>query len=294
MNAYLSGVGFSNVKNRQALEKLMQDTFDHHSLKYSFYSEDGRPLMEYSKYYAVHCGLTVVGELDGEGVFCPEYAYPFYNGDEVSLNEEVNIEPQTSKDAYSAICEDPRMGISLIFYLSNIGEYCELRERGFEKEKAERKIVSLSGIAMNGTILLPLYRRERPKNSQRDAALVRKKMMNASSDEDWEAAENRAEEALNTYNMLSRRIVSEDILSIVETSLIPCGVECDQYNILGTIRRCETTRNIYSGDELYLMAVECNHILFNICVNSKDLWGEPEVGRRFKGRIWLQGEVGII
>jgi len=29
----------------------------------------------------------------------------------------------------------------------------------------------------------------------------------------------------------------------------------------------------------------------DICVNAKDLLGKPEVGRRFKGVIWLQGNV---
>jgi len=28
-----------------------------------------------------------------------------------------------------------------------------------------------------------------------------------------------------------------------------------------------------------------------VCINAKDLIGEPEEGRRFKGVIWLQGFV---
>ena len=72
---------------------------------------------------------------------------------------------------------------------------------------------------------------------------------------------------------------------------MPCGVECDQYNILGTIQRIEMTRNIVTGDRLYQLVVECNDILISVCINTRDLLGVPEVGRRFKGRVWLQGQV---
>ena len=30
-----------------------------------------------------------------------------------------------------------------------------------------------------------------------------------------------------------------------------------------------------------------------VFVNEKDLLGEPEVGRRFRGNIWLQGEIRV-
>ena len=37
------------------------------------------------------------------------------------------------------------------------------------------------------------------------------------------------------------------------------------------------------------MTLSCNEIAFDVCINQKDLMGEPEVGRRFKGNIWMQG-----
>ncbi|MEE1517216.1 MAG: DUF3881 family protein, partial [Lachnospiraceae bacterium] len=32
-------------------------------------------------------------------------------------------------------------------------------------------------------------------------------------------------------------------------------------------------------------------MVFDVCINKKDLLGEPEVGRRFKGSIWVQGYI---
>ncbi|MBQ0059372.1 MAG: DUF3881 family protein, partial [Lachnospiraceae bacterium] len=118
-------------------------------------------------------------------------------------------------------------------------------------------------------------------------------LMNAARDGDEEAIESLTMQDMDIYSHLSERLVREDILSIVESYLMPCGVECDQYNILGNIRRVEVAKNIVTGDKLYEMLVECNDMIFNICVNTKDVMGEPEVGRRFKGRIWLQGEIAF-
>ena len=41
------------------------------------------------------------------------------------------------------------------------------------------------------------------------------------------------------------------------------------------------------------MTLECNDMYVDICVNAKDLLGVPEIGRRFKGNIWLQGQLNF-
>ena len=87
------------------------------------------------------------------------------------------------------------------------------------------------------------------------------------------------------------RIVQEDILSIVDTSFMPYGMECDQYQIIGTILFYTKVFNSYTREAMYQMTIECNGMTFDICINKKDLMGDPEVGRRFKGQVWLQGNV---
>ena len=50
-------------------------------------------------------------------------------------------------------------------------------------------------------------------------------------------------------------------------------------------------KNILTGEKLCQMTIECNDIQFDVCINCADLLGEPAVGRRFKGLIWLQGQL---
>ena len=83
----------------------------------------------------------------------------------------------------------------------------------------------------------------------------------------------------------------EDVFSIVDSTFMPCGVECDQYSVIGEILELSNERNSYTGENIYIMNLECNDVEFTLGINEKHLLGEPMVGRRFKGQIWLQGNV---
>jgi hypothetical protein len=98
-------------------------------------------------------------------------------------------------------------------------------------------------------------------------------------------------EDMDTYTMLSRRIRHEDVYTIVNTYLMPYGMECDLYNIMGEINAFKTVRNYVTGEKLYQISILCNEIPMDVCINEKDLEGEPEVGRRFKAIVWLQGKI---
>ena len=85
----------------------------------------------------------------------------------------------------------------------------------------------------------------------------------------------------------------EDLFSMVETSIIPCGVECDHYAVIGNILNVSEEKNSYSDEIVYNLLIETYDLMINIGINKIDLEGEPLPGRRFKGEIWLQGYVKI-
>ena len=96
-------------------------------------------------------------------------------------------------------------------------------------------------------------------------------------------------EDIDLYSKISRRAMKEDLYSIVDSCFMPSGIECDQYSIIGEIKKIKIVKNIYTKEVIYVMELESNDLIFPVCINSKDLLGEPEVGRRFKGQIWMQG-----
>ena len=89
--------------------------------------------------------------------------------------------------------------------------------------------------------------------------------------------------------MVSRRILHEDMYSIIETCFMPCGIECDQYSVIGNILDIEVKQNRITEEDVYCLRLDCNDVIFTVAINKKDLLGEPKVGRRFKGQIWMQG-----
>ena len=41
------------------------------------------------------------------------------------------------------------------------------------------------------------------------------------------------------------------------------------------------------------MRLDVNELVFDICVPVKSVIGDPAVGRRFKGNMWLQGRINF-
>lgn len=98
-------------------------------------------------------------------------------------------------------------------------------------------------------------------------------------------------EDMDTYALLSQRVMKEDIFSIVKSTFMPFGIESDQYTVLGEIIDCVTMENKLTHEKLYGMKLLCNNIQFDVCINEKDLLGEPAIGRRFRGNVWMQGNL---
>ena len=121
----------------------------------------------------------------------------------------------------------------------------------------------------------------------------RDKLIKAAREGNEEAIESLTLDDIDVYSKISSKIKETDIYTIVDTYFMPYGVECDQYSVLGEIEEIHEVKNTITGEELYQMSLLCNGLPMDICINKKDLYGEPMVGRRFKGSIWLQGHLEI-
>ena len=180
------------------------------------------------------------------------------------------------------------LGVTLIFYLQNVTEY--LNKRRYGRSDSFSASLILSGLSVVGKILMPVYQKT-PVVSEIKSNQERSRMIQAARNGDEDAIENLTLEDMDTYSMISRRIADEDVFSIVTTHFMPCGVECDHYNIMGDILDVELRENSKTGEKIYVMTIESNSIVLDVCINEQDLLGVPERGRRFRGIIWLQGLV---
>ena len=81
------------------------------------------------------------------------------------------------------------------------------------------------------------------------------------------------------------------MFSIVETSFIPYGSESDLYTVLGNILSSRQIKNSETGELIWILKIVCNDIPMEVAINAEDLMGFPSPGMRFKGVIWMQGEL---
>ena len=117
--------------------------------------------------------------------------------------------------------------------------------------------------------------------------------MNAARKGDQAAIETLTFDDMDLYSKVSKRLANEDVFSIVDTYFMPFGAECDMYSIMGEILAVRERINRMTGVRLYQMRLNVNELTFDVCVPAESVMGEPEIGRRFKGTIWLQGYINF-
>lgn len=290
MHSYLKTIGFSNIKDRIDVEKLIQKVIEAPSVKMIAKTTKKSSIVEYTAEFADGVGITVRGEIDENGQFHFEHYFPYLYGINVSTKEEVYINKRIDTDALTGMCDDYRIGVSLIFYLQNAVEFHEIkRKRKFPITAP----ITLSALAQEGKIILPTEKNEdKYKNNIENAK--KSKLIAEAKNGDQEAIDSLTIDDIDLYATVSRRIRYEDVYSIVESSFIPYGSESDIYSILGTILDVRSTINTETNEKLFVMQIDCNQLLFEICINSNDLQGEPGAGRRFRGIIWMQGYVDFM
>ena len=291
MHQYLKAIGFDNINTRYDLKDLMEDVeagFTHQTVV-SY--RPGEDFCELRREYGQCIGVSLCGELDDDDNFYPDYYFPYFEGSGISTYADIAIERKIEKEQYVGMCEDSKIGISLIFTLQNGIEYMRERQAGFTAGVTTS--VTLSGLALSGMILLPVLKDERRLKSEQEASDNRKMLLNAARNGDQSAIETLTLDDIDIYSQVSRRLANEDVFSIVDTYFMPYGVECDLYSIMGEILAVRHRTNSATGVELYQMKLNVNEMQFDVCVPAEEVMGEPEIGRRFKGTIWLQGYINF-
>lgn len=287
----MRAIGFSEFTNRNRLKELITDVVMNADTRSYTMNQDDVMLGEFCKNFADNLGIAVCGEFDENDKFIYDYYYPYVNGQGITSYEDVSVERHAARDSYAGICDDIKVGISLIFYLRNMIPYVKAQAMG--KLPVRGTTLTLSALSINGSVMMPIMKDEQQKlRIQKDSA-NRKNLLSAARKGDENAIETLTLEDMDMYTAISRKIQREDVFSLVDTYFMPYGIECDQYSILGEIVNIKLTTNEITGEKIYILTILCNELTFDVSINIIDLFGEPQIGRRFKGVIWLQGHINF-
>jgi len=288
VHKFLRAIGFSDIKKKE-LEQIIKDITTHPEMMKVTRDSEGNEFAEFSRTYGDNVGLMIRGCYDENDVFQMDYYFPYACGENISTQEQIDIEKHSEKESYAGVCDEMRLGVTLIFYLQNVADFLSEHRANIHVKTLRGAL--LSALSVDGKILLPIKQKKPEKISANYKREKRNQLIAEAREGNEDAIESLTKEDMDIYTSLSKRITKEDVFSIVSSSFMPYGIESDQYSILGEIVDLEEIVNTLTQEKLYSMKVECNDIIFSVTINQKDLLGEPAVGRRFKGNVWMQGTV---
>ncbi len=279
------------MKTRRELKKVLNDVLKNPTEKQYVSLEDDSIAVEYRKEFADSLGITVCGAYSDEIEFDYEFYYPYFIGSNISSTEDISVERHAEKDSYAGICDDLKVGVTLIFYLQNRMDY--IKRINKSNSPIPHTSVNLSGLSVSGSIMLPLKKNPQQEMAVKQVEKNRNDLLAAARNGDEDAIEDLTMDDIDTYNAISRKIMNEDVYSLVDTYFMPYGIECDHYSVLGEIEDVREVENKLTKEKVYIITLNCNDLIFDICINRNDLVGEPARHRRFKGIVWMQGHINF-
>ena len=288
MHSYLRSIGFRNI-GRSELSTIFHNAIKQPDFISTALDSEGYEFTELKKEIVPGIGLAFRGSYNDNDVFEPDYYFPYREANNLSTLCPVEMVKESDKESYRGVCEEARLGVDLIFYVQDMMMILESEQR--KQKTVDFGGVALSALASSGKILLPVATSELELQRARKNNEKRCELITQARAGDHEAFEQLTLDDMDIYSEISRRVESEDVMSIVSSYFMPNGIESDKYSILGEILECKKIINHFTMEGVYEMTLICNDLTFELCINERDLLGEPVVGRRFKGDIWLQGKV---
>ncbi|GLG04708.1 DUF3881 family protein [Drancourtella massiliensis] len=291
MHKYSKAIGFGGDISGSMMRKVEEEVRREFTSHERMILDEDTDYCEFRKILGERLELAMYGVMDLDENFEKEYSVPVFQGKGITTYADVIVEKKIDKEAYIGICEDARVDISLMFYLQNPMEYVrELQSGNLSKKKTS---VTLAGLAYDGTVLFPVTKNEKDKKEQREQFRDRMMLVSAARKGDSEAIETLTLKDMDTYQKVSKRVVTEDIFSIIDTYFMPYGVECDLYSIMGEILDMDLVINEVTREKIMILTLDVNEMIFDVCIPKANILGEPAVGRRFRTNIWLQGKINF-
>jgi hypothetical protein len=287
MHKFLRSIGFADIRKRD-LEIVLQEVIERPEIIKIAKDSEGNEFAELSRSFASDIGITVRGTYREDDRFEMDYYFPYGLGTSITTNEQIDVEKHAEKESYAGVCDELNLGVTLIFYLQNVVDY--LAEHTHNPARNYFGAM-LCGLSVDGKILCPIQEKPPAESAVSKRPSKHSELMAQAREGNEDAIESLTLEDMDTYAVISQRVLKEDILSIVKSTFMPYGIESDQYTVLGEIVDFAKLENKLTHENIYALRLICNDINFDVCINERDLLGEPAVGRRFKGNIWMQGSL---
>ena len=287
MHTYLRTIGFSHYTTRSQITALVNDTQNHATNIKQISTGSDRHFAEITRMLNDRTGLVLIGEYDAEDNFYLDHYYPICKTAITDIFEAPMVfQKMAASNSYLVSCDNDA-DFLLIFYLQNIEAYIT---RCWSNKEIRTADVNLSGLSVNGQIILGSIKTPEEQILQVQTMTARRQCLFTAKKGDADALSKLDHIDTLIYNKIADRLRrSHDIMTIVDTTFMPYGLESDEYYVVGNITNIDECQNPITQEQSWILTLTANGMFIDVFINKNDLYGEPSIGRRFKGVVWLQG-----
>lgn len=261
IHTFLRSIGFGDLTKNADLYLILESILNRPDEQNIVKDEYGNEFACFSKSFGTDIGITVCGNFINDKEFRMEYYYPYLHGSQITTCETIEIERHAAREAFAGICDELKLGVTLIFYIENIADILHARKNAVHNTTTRPDNAVLAGLSTGGKILLPIMKTSKQLANKEKSSEKRLSLMKQARDGNKSAMENLTMNDMDLYSSLSRRIMKEDVLSIVESSFIPYGIESDQYVVIGEILNFYESENSLTNEKLWILNLNCNNLV---------------------------------
>ena len=168
VHSFLGAVGFRDTKKKSDLYQILEEVINHPDTQTVGEDANGNSFIECKKLFGENFGIAVCGDFIDNQEFRMESYYPYLIGSGITTEESIEVERHAEKESYAGICDDMKLGVTLIFYVQNIAEV--LIERKLYGRYKHGASATLSGLSCIGKVLLPVKKNPAQKIKRKENA----------------------------------------------------------------------------------------------------------------------------
>ncbi|SEF68523.1 protein of unknown function [Eubacterium ruminantium] len=288
MHNLYRAIGFSKIKSRMQMESLYREVLSSPTRKTTASVDLGTSVIQLDREFGNGIGITLIGEIDATQRISIEHSFPFASPSRITYVNSLRLEKHIANDSYNGIIDE--LTLNVMFYLQNIADYIHLN---WLNKAPLAETCMLAALSKEGSILLPINRDIDEDLELKKNHIKRLRLLEAAKSGDMDALDDFLLLTLDQKTDMYNKALKDNILSVVDTTMMPYGIDCEAYEIIGIIEDYTIIKNTLTGEEVVKILLQCNDYFFDVYINSIDLRGDPDIGRRFKGVIWLQGYVNF-
>ncbi len=276
---FLSMLDVEYADDKRMIDDFITDLLAEKDLYKEWSNSDFEKIIDVKRRYTEDVSILIRSTLNTENAL--DVRLFIVSAEHGSFNRSENVRVSYNSDNIVAVAytESEKTGTPINFVVNNVEEY-------EEAVNYESKVsgVYLSAFSSDAMIVLPIDEEESEAAIESGEDMVNKVLGGDATDDDF----------LDDMTMIRELLKTEDVLSVLEVYFFPIQDFDTMYSALGTILEVDKARIRYSENFLYKLKIRTMGLVIDVFVNEKNLLGEPSVGMRFKGNIWLHGRIAFV